>query len=52
MKFDEFDKKMRKFEESLDQFIPTDFFMVARLDGKGFTHKISHERPIPNYIRV
>lgn len=37
MKFDEFDKKMRKFEESLDQFIPTDFFMVARLDGKGFT---------------
>ena len=37
MKFDEFDAKMRKFEDSLDQIIPTDCFMVARLDGKGFT---------------
>lgn len=37
MKFDEFDTQMRKFEESLDQVIPTDCFMVARLDGKGFT---------------
>ncbi len=37
MKFDDFDKKMRKFEQSLDQVIPTDYFMVARLDGKGFT---------------
>lgn len=37
MKFDEFDKKMRKFEQSLDQVIPADSFMVARLDGKGFT---------------
>lgn len=37
MKFDEFDKKMRTFEESLDQVIPSTSFMVARLDGKGFT---------------
>ena len=37
MKFDDFDTKMRKFEESLDQVIPADCFMVARLDGKGFT---------------
>lgn len=37
MKFDEFDTRMRKFEQSLDQVIPMDYFMVARLDGKGFT---------------
>lgn len=37
MKFDDFDALMRKYEESLDQTIPTDCFMVARLDGKGFT---------------
>lgn len=37
MKFDVFDTKMRRFEESLDQVIPSDYFMVARLDGKGFT---------------
>lgn len=43
MKFDEFDKKMRKFEESLDQVIPTDCFMVARLDGKGFTKLTKEE---------
>lgn len=37
MKFDEFDEKMRKFEQLIDQTIPQDSYMVARLDGKGFT---------------
>lgn len=37
MKFDTFDKQMRKYEQSLDQIIPLDNYMVARLDGKGFS---------------
>lgn len=38
MKFDEFDKKMRVYEESLDQYILPDMYMVARLDGRSFTN--------------
>ena len=37
MKFNEFDKMMREFEESLDQYIPEDKYMVARLDGRSFS---------------
>ena len=37
MKFDDFDKKMRSYEESLDQIIPEDIYIVARLDGRSFT---------------
>lgn len=37
MRFDDFDKKMRIYEESLDQVILPDMYMVARLDGRGFT---------------
>jgi tRNA(His) 5'-end guanylyltransferase len=37
MVFDEFDKKMRIYEQSLDQIILPDMYMVARLDGRGFT---------------
>ena len=37
MNFDEFDKKMRVYEESLDQIIPPEIYMVARLDGRSFT---------------
>ena len=37
MKFDEFDSKMRVYEESLDQIILPDIFVVARLDGRSFT---------------
>lgn len=43
MKFDDFDEKMRKFEQSIDQTIPQDSYMVARLDGRGFT-KLTKER--------
>ena len=37
MKFDDFDKKMRVYEESLDQYILPDMFIAARLDGRSFT---------------
>ena len=37
MVFDELDKKMRVYEQSLDQFIPPDIFLVVRLDGRSFT---------------
>lgn len=38
MKFDEFDKQMRIYEESLDQYILPDMYIVARLDGRSFTN--------------
>ena len=37
MNFDELDKKMRVYEQSLDQVILPDLYMVARLDGRSFT---------------
>lgn len=37
MKFDDFDEKMRKFEQLIDKTIPQNSYMVARLDGRGFT---------------
>lgn len=37
MKFDDLDKKMRIYEESLDQIILPDMYVVARLDGRSFT---------------
>ena len=37
MKFDDFDKQMRVYEESLDQYILPDMYIVARLDGRSFT---------------
>ncbi len=37
MNFDELDKKMRVYEQSLDQVILPETYMVARLDGRGFT---------------
>ena len=37
MKFDAFDKEMRVYEESLDQFILPDLYIAARLDGRSFT---------------
>ena len=37
MKFDNFDKEMRIYEESIDQYILPDMYMVARLDGRSFT---------------
>lgn len=37
MVFDELDKKMRVYEQSLDQVILPELYMAARLDGRGFT---------------
>jgi tRNA(His) 5'-end guanylyltransferase len=35
--FDELDKKMRIYEQSLDQTILPEIYMVARIDGRNFT---------------
>ena len=37
MKFDDFDKEMRVYEESLDQYILPDLYIASRLDGRSFT---------------
>ncbi|MBR3105058.1 MAG: guanylyltransferase [Lachnospiraceae bacterium] len=37
MNFDELDSKMRVYEESLDQVLLPELYMVARLDGNRFT---------------
>ena len=37
MKFDDFNREMRVYEESLDQYILPDMYLVARLDGRSFT---------------
>lgn len=37
MRFDDLDKIMRTYEESLDQYIDQDRFIIARLDGRSFT---------------
>lgn len=36
-KFDDFDAKMRIYEQSFDQVILPDLYLVARLDGRSFT---------------
>jgi tRNA(His) 5'-end guanylyltransferase len=37
MKFSQLDEKMRLYETAADQFVPPGFYIVARLDGRGFT---------------
>ena len=37
MIFDDFDTKMRVYEQSLDQIILPEIYIAARLDGRGFT---------------
>lgn len=37
MNFDDLDKKMRVYEQSIDQHIPADMYLVARLDGRSFS---------------
>lgn len=37
MKFDDLDRKMRVFETAHDHCVLPDVFMVARMDGRGFT---------------
>ena len=48
MNFNEFDKEMRVFEQSLDQRVLPDMYMVARLDGYAFsklTAKKGYQKP-------
>lgn len=49
MKFDDFDTQMRIYETAFDQFVPPGFYLVARLDGRGFTkltkEKLDLEKP-------
>lgn len=37
MKFDDLDTKMRCYEQSIDQHILSDMYLVARLDGRSFS---------------
>ena len=37
MRFDVFDKEMRVYEQSLDQCVLPDLYLLARLDGRSFT---------------
>ena len=37
MTFNEFDTKMRVYEKSLDQIIPPENYILARIDGRNFT---------------
>ncbi len=49
MKFDDFDRMMRRHELEFDQFVPEGVHTVARLDGRGFTkltkEKLDFDRP-------
>ncbi len=49
MMFDDLDKKMRAFEKSVDQFHSDGAYLIARLDGRGFTkltkETLNLERP-------
>ena len=42
MEFDDFDKRMRVYEQSIDQYIVPGMYIVARLDGRSFT-KLTRE---------
>lgn len=37
MKFDELDKKMRTYETALDFCVPEGYYLIARIDGRGFS---------------
>ena len=37
MNFDDLDRKMRQYEQSLDQVILPDLYLAARIDGRSFT---------------
>ncbi len=48
MRFDELEAKMRKYETVNDRHVPEEMYMIARLDGRGFTKLAANtalERP-------
>jgi tRNA(His) 5'-end guanylyltransferase len=55
MKFNDFDAKMRLYETAFDQFVPPDIYIVARLDGRGFTRltkeTLDLEKPFSTIFR-
>lgn len=53
MKFDDLDAKMRCYEESIDQRVLYDMYLVARLDGRSFSMlmKIPLEEKCESSIR-
>jgi len=46
MKYTDIDKAMRAYETSLDQCIDADVYLVARLDGRGFTRLTKELLPL------
>ena len=53
MKFDDLDAKMRRFERAHDHCVLPELFIVARLDGRGFTRltKEIHQFEAPFDVR-
>lgn len=55
MKFNELDKRLRVYETSHDFSVPPNIYMVARIDGRGFTRltkeKHAFERPFDERFR-
>lgn len=55
MKFDDFDRMMRVYEQSLDQYILPDMYIAARLDGRSFTRLtkeiMDFEAPFDEHFR-
>ncbi len=55
MKFNDFDSQMRLYETASDQFVPPNLFIVARLDGRGFTRltkeTLDLEKPFSTHFR-
>ncbi|MBL0741464.1 tRNA(His) guanylyltransferase Thg1 family protein [Chryseolinea lacunae] len=55
MKFDTLDKKMRVYETNMDQTVLPGLYMIARLDGRGFTkltkEQLALERPFDERFR-
>ena len=43
MDFDTLDQRLRGFEQSLDRYMPKGVYIVARLDGHGFTRLTKKE---------
>lgn len=54
MHFKDFDNMMRQYEESLDQYILPDMYIVARLDGRSFskyTKRKKFQKPFDETFR-
>lgn len=55
MHFSELDKRMRAYEENHDYCVPKDVWMIARLDGKGFsklTKKLEYNKPFDDDFKI